>query len=146
MSNPILRYLQDNLGKSLAEGPSPLAKWLNGTLVAADEGTLTAEFLVRPDMANPVGVLHGGVIAAIMDDLMGATVYALGAEAFFTSVNLNVDYLFSAHVGETVTARSEVIRQGKKIMHVECRLTNAAGKLIAKSTSNLVATGTPRVQ
>jgi uncharacterized protein (TIGR00369 family) len=143
MSNPILQFMQAHVGKSLGMGPSPLAKWLDGILVAADEGTITADFLVRPDMTNPVGILHGGVIAAIMDDLMGATVYALGAETFFTSINLNVDYLFSARVGETVTARSEVIRQGKKVMHVECRLTNADGKLIAKSTSNLVATSTP---
>lgn len=144
MSNPILQFMRANLGKSLGMGPSPLARWLDGTLVAADEGTITASFVVRPDMTNPAGLLHGGVIAAIMDDLMGATVFALGAETIFTSVNLSVDYLFSARTGETVTARSEVIRRGKKIMHLECRITNAEGQLIAKSTSNLVATSTPR--
>ena len=142
--NPILQFMQANVGKSLGMGPSPLAKWLDGTLVAADEGTLTADFVIRPDMTNPAGLLHGGVVAAIMDDLMGATVFALGAESFYTSVNLNVDYLYSARAGETIRARTEVIRQGKKIIHVECRITNAEGKLLAKSTSNLIATSTPR--
>jgi acyl-coenzyme A thioesterase 13 len=140
--NPILEYLQAHLGQRFSEGPSALGRWLDGTLVAAEEGALTADFQVRDEMLNPAGLLHGGVIAAIMDDLIGAAVYTLGQQHLFVSLNLNVDYLYGARLGETVRARAEVVKQGKKIMHVDCRLTNADGRLLAKGTSNLIATGT----
>ena len=90
---------------------------------------------------GPVQVLHGGTASAILDDLCGLTVFALGREYGYTSVNLNVDFLNPARLGETLTAEAVVVRAGRNIIHLEGRLTNEAGKLIAKCTTNLVQTG-----
>jgi acyl-coenzyme A thioesterase 13 len=120
--NNVLHFFESLIGKSMGNGPSPLAKWLNGTLLAAEEGSLTAEYEVREEMCNPARILHGGIAAAIMDDLMGATVFSLGVSTFFTSVNLNVDYLYSAPIGAKVIAKTAVIRAGKKVIHIECRI------------------------
>lgn len=128
------------IGKSMGNGPSPLAKWLDGTLLTAEKGSLTAEYTVREEMCNPAHILHGGIAAAIIDDLMGATVFSLGVPTFFSSVNLNVDYLFSAPLGAKVIAKTEVIRAGKKVIHIECRIFDEQQNIIAKATSNLVAT------
>ena len=138
--NNVLAFFQSLIGKSMGNGPSPLAKWLNGTLLAAEKGSLTAEYTVREEMCNPAHILHGGIAAAIMDDLMGATVFSLGVPTFFSSVNLNVDYLYSAPVGAKVIAKTEVIRAGKKVIHIECRIFDEQQNIIAKATSNLVAT------
>lgn len=124
----------------MGNGPSPLAKWLDGTLLTAEKGSLTAEYTVREEMCNPAHILHGGIAAAIIDDLMGATVFSLGVPTFFSSVNLNVDYLFSAPLGAKVIAKTEVIRAGKKVIHIECRIFDEQQNIIAKATSNLVAT------
>ena len=79
----------------------------------------------------------------MMDDLMGALVFSLNNEYFFTTVNLAIDYLSSAKIGETVTLKAEVIKAGKNIIHCECRIHNAGGKLLAKSISNLAKTHIP---
>jgi acyl-coenzyme A thioesterase 13 len=122
------------------KSPSLVAKWLDGKLTAAEYGSLTFEFEVKPEFTNPVKILHGGVSSAIMDEVIGATVYSLDKEAFYASVNLNVDFILPAKEGEIIIARSQVIRNGNTIVHVECEIRNEAGDLIAKSVSNMVRT------
>ena len=119
---------------------SPLGRWLNGTIRSADYGRIVADFTIREEMTNPAGVLHGGAIAAILDDLIGAMVYTLGREFAYTSVNLTVDFLHAARLGGIVTATAEVIREGKNIIHCEGRIIAVDGKLIAKCSTNLIQT------
>ena len=138
--NTPLDFFKQNIGKSLGNGPSPVAKWLDGILVEAKEGSLTATFVVRQDMCNPMMILQGGVASTMMDDLMGMTVYSLGLENFYTTVNLSIDFLKSARIGETVTVVTEVIRQGRNIVNCESRVYNAKQEIVAKAMSNLIQT------
>ena len=139
-SNPRLDFFKAHIGQDMSASISPLGHWLNGTIRVAEYGRLVADFVVRDDLANPAGVLHGGISSAILDDLIGAMVFALGREFAFTSVNLNVDFLHVARLGDTVTATAEVVRAGKNIIHCEGRIVAADGKLIAKCATNLVQT------
>ncbi len=129
------------IGKQLNESPSAVTRWLGGVLAAVEAGYLSAHYVVRDDMTNPMKTLHGGVAAMIMDDLMGTMVYLLGAEYAHTSVNLNCDFLNPAPVGTELTGSAEVIRKGRNVVHCECRIVAGNGKLIAKSASNLISTG-----
>lgn len=142
MANTLLEKFKENIGKPMGLS-SPIGKWLNGILVEAGEGYLVAEYEVRPDFLNPMGVMHGGVYAVMMDDLMGAVVFSLDNEFLFTTVNLAVDYLSSAKSGEKVRLKAEVIKAGKNIIHCECKLYNLGGKLLTKSISNLAKTHIP---
>ncbi|MDT8887538.1 PaaI family thioesterase [Aquirufa regiilacus] len=140
----ILAYLQANLNKKIADGnPNPISTWLDGTLIKASAGSITAEFTVREDQCNHAQVLHGGIITTILDEIMGMTLITVEIEHLYVTINLHVDFLFGAKAGEKVTAVSEVYRVGKKIANVEAKLYNAEGKLLAKSTSNLAATSIP---
>ena len=139
--NPALDYFKSNIGKSFGDvSPSPFGRWLNGTLIEVEEGSLTAEYVVRKDMCNPGGIMHGGVATGIMDDLIGMTVFASGSQIFYSSVNLNVDFLYSARPDEKLIAKSKIVRMGKKIAHVEGEIRNETGQMVAKCTTNLVAT------
>lgn len=140
----ILAYLQANLNKKIADGnPNPISTWLDGTLIKASAGSITAEFTVREDQCNHAQVLHGGIVTTILDEIMGMTLITVEIEHLYVTINLHVDFLFGAKAGEKVTAVSEVYRVGKKIANVEAKLYNAEGKLLAKSTSNLAATSIP---
>lgn len=139
-TNPRLLFFRSLIGQTMQQSPSPLGRWLNGTVRAAEADSLTVDYVVREDMTNPMKVLHGGSAAAIIDDLIGTTVYLLGREYLYTSVNLNVDFLHSARQNEVITARTQVVRAGKNIIHVECVLTATDGKIIAKAASNLAKT------
>ncbi|WP_342088901.1 PaaI family thioesterase [Dyadobacter sp. OTU695] len=138
--NKRLPFLRQFIGRPMDEHFSPVAKWLNGVLLSIEEGAMEVEYRVREDMCNPMGTLHGGIAATILDDIVGTMVYALGREFGFTSINLNCDFLNPAVVGDVLVAKSTVIRAGKNIIHVEGRLVNTQGRIIAKCTSNLIQT------
>jgi uncharacterized protein (TIGR00369 family) len=140
MPNHVLALLKDQLNQPMRQSPSPLARWLQGILRQADEGQIAIEFTVREEMTNPMGILHGGAMAAIIDDVIGTATFSLGQENFYTSVNLVIDFLASARQGEAITARTRIIRAGKTMVNVECEVTNESGKLLARGTSNLLYT------
>ena len=138
--NPRLDFFRSLIGQNMSASISPLGRWLNGTIRAVDYGRLVADYLVREELTNPAGVMHGGAASALLDDLIGAMVFTLGREFAFTSVNLNVDFLHAARLGETVTATAEVVRAGKNIIHCEGRIVAGDGKIIAKCATNLIQT------
>jgi acyl-coenzyme A thioesterase 13 len=141
MSNPALAFFKSNIGKTSAEvSPSPFGRWLNGTLIDAEEGSITMEFTVREDMCNPGGIMHGGVATGMMDDIIGMTVFLTGTQVFYSTVNLSVDFLFAAKPHEKLIVKSKIVRMGKKIAHAEGEIRNEAGQIVAKCTTNLVAT------
>ena len=62
-------------------------------------------------------------------------------DSHYTSLNLNVDFLYAIKEGDRLKATSEVIRAGKKIIHVECRAYDMQDRALGKATSNLIVTG-----
>ena len=139
--NSRIDFLRSLIGAEMTQSPSPVARWLLGTLREVEQGKLAVNYVVREDMLNPMGTLHGGVVAMMMDDVTGTLVYSLGREYGYTSVNLNCDFLNPARSGEVVRATAQVVRAGKNIVHCECVVTNEEGVIVAKSTSNLIQTG-----
>jgi len=137
MENGRYKLLKSFIGKPFSESPSPFAHWLRGSVVAVDEGSLTFEFTIRKDMTNPVGMLHGGVIAAMIDDCMGVTFFILGLEYFYPTINLNVEFFSPASEGETITVRTKVVKQGRTIINMKADVLNEKQKLLAQATSNM---------
>lgn len=134
----MIEFFKENIGKKVSEGnPFPLIKWLDGTLHAAREGSLTFKHTVKPEFANPLGILHGGIASTFMDDVIGATVFSLGKPHYYVSLSLNVDFLSQAKIGEDIYVSAEVVRNGENIIHIEAKIVNEAGKIIAKATSNM---------
>ncbi len=138
--NPAIAALQRLIGQPLTDSPSPLGRWLGGVLQAVEQDSIRAAYIVRADMTNPAGILHGGAIAAIIDDLIGMTIIVMTG-AYHASINLSVDFLSSAREGETVVCTTRIVRRGRQIVHAEAMLTNDSGKLIARATTNLLAIG-----
>ncbi len=140
--NTALDFFKANLNKYASESsPSPLGRWLNGKLIAVEEDSLTVEFIVRKDMTNPARILHGGATAAMLDDVIGMTVFALGRETLFTTINLNIDYLAPAKEEDTIIVQAKVIRAGKTIVNMYCEARNQENTIIAKASSNMASTG-----
>ena len=93
----ILAFLNQNIGKKFSEGnPNPITTWLDGVLLSAEKGSITAEFVVRPDQLNHAGVMHGGIISTILDEMMGVTLITYEIEHLYVTINLYVDFLFGA--------------------------------------------------
>jgi uncharacterized protein (TIGR00369 family) len=141
MSNAFLERIQQWVGRKITESRSPAGNWLGFVLKEINEGEVALEFTVRPEMINPLGTLHGGIMSTMIDEAMGWAVHSLGLPVMYTTVNLQVDFLYGAREGETVIARAKVIRQGKKIANVSCEVFGENVSLLARGSSNLVATG-----
>jgi len=142
-TNPRLSFFRSLSLAEMNQLASGVTRWLGGELKEILPGKLVAEFVVREDMTNPLRTLHGGIAALIMDEMMGMMVYLLGNPYAHTSVNLNCDFLHYAPVGTKLIATATVIRKGKNIIHCESEIRNDEGKIIAKSSSNLVITSVP---
>lgn len=138
-TNPIVQVFRASIGKKL-EGAPPFTEWLDGRIVSCDVGEIEMTFKVRPEMANPTGLLHGGMQSAIIDDLIGMTSATLGEEGFMLSIDLHVNFLGKVPVGQTVKARARILRSGKRIAHAVCEILDEQGSLVSRGDSNLVKT------
>ena len=138
MNNPILENLQKNINNISINSPSKVSNWLKGKLIKAEEGNLCFEYIIREEMTNPFGTLHGGMSALILDDIIGASVYSLNNKYHSVSVNLNTEFLIAARVGETITAEAKIIRNGNSIVNAEAAIYDKRKRIIAKASSNLI--------
>jgi acyl-coenzyme A thioesterase 13 len=134
--NKTVELFRTQIGCELKHSPSPVGVWLRPVIREVSEGSITAEIFVRDEMSNPVGTMHGGIIALIADEMIGASIATLELSTIFVSVNLNTDFLYPVKKGETVTATTQIVRKGNTIIHTECRFYNFENKLIAKACGN----------
>ncbi len=128
-------------GKAFTESNSAAGKSLGYVLQDVQPGTVTLKLTVLESMTNPWKGLHGGIFALIMDEAVGLAFYTVCKGAYYTTVNLNVEHLMSANIGETLYATGTVVRHGKKIAYTEGSIYNSNNELICRATSNLVNTG-----
>ena len=129
------------LSREIRESRSPAGNWLQMTLEHIAKGEAHLSMRVRPEMTNPYGHIHGGMMSLIIDEAVGWAVVSLDAELHYTSLNLNVDFLYGIPEGERLVARARVLRQGKKIIHAEVHVYDMQERLLAKAASNLIVTG-----
>ena len=138
----VLPFIKEKyLGKAVTDSRSAAGNWLHFTLEAIERGKATISLEVKHDMTNPYLNIHGGMMALVMDEVIGWAVVSLDTDNHYTSLNLNVDFLYAIKEGDRLKATSEVIREGKKIIHVECRVYDMQNTLLGKATSNLIVTG-----
>lgn len=137
--NKALALFESLVGKDSSESICPLTTWLNPTLLSAETGKLEFSYVIREEMTNPMGVLHGGMTAAIIDDAVGAAVFSLGKPNMYTTVNLAVDYFAPARAGDTIIAVASIAKNGNQIVSTNCEVWNAERtRKIARGHSNLI--------
>ena len=138
--NP-LEHLKTLIGKEFSDSPSPFMKWLKPVVISVEQGHLEFQYKIRPEWLNPIGNLHGGVTAAIIDDVLGATMFSLNEPTFYTTINNVIDYFGVAKEGENIIAETHITKFGKQFVNATCEIWNAdKSRLIAKGTSNLFKT------
>jgi uncharacterized protein (TIGR00369 family) len=102
----------------------------------ATEGTATWEYTVDPAHYNVNGVLHGGVLMALLDTAMGHAVAAMVAPQgrFNAAAQFNINFFLPIKSG-LVRARAEVKKLGKRLAVVEGEATDEDGRVLGIATS-----------
>jgi acyl-coenzyme A thioesterase 13 len=131
---------QEYLGKVVKNSHSEAGNWLHLTLEHMEKGIAVISLTVKKEMTNPYGNIHGGMMSLVMDEAIGWAVISLDAAHHYTSLNLNVDFLYAIKEGDRLKAKATVIREGKKILHIECAVYDMQETLLAKGASNLIVT------
>ena len=117
---------------------SPLSSWLNASIVKAYPGEVELEFIVTPKLTNPAGVLHGGIQCAILDEVVGMTGASLEMDKFLYAIDLKVDYIRKARLGQTLSVKGKIIKLGRNIINCTAEIFSKDCKLIAQAKSNLI--------
>jgi len=89
---------------------------------------------------NPIGAVHGGYAATLLDSACGCAVHSrLTASQAYTTLELKVAY-HKAITKDTGLLRAEgrLLSFGQRVAFAEARLTDAHGKLYASATSTLL--------
>jgi uncharacterized protein (TIGR00369 family) len=127
--------------RAIGEGrlpPPPIAALMGFEPVEVEEGR--AVFAATPEEFhyNPIGVVHGGLAATLLDSAMGCAVQTtLPAGMGYTTLEVKVNYArpMTRDTGR-VLAEATVIHRGRTVATAEGRLiAEGSGKLLAHSTT-----------
>lgn len=91
--------------------------------------------------ANPNGVVHGAVLFALVDTAMGkATMSVVDDGLYCAIVELSLRFIRPASAGELI-ADASVVKRGRSIVHLDARVHDADGRLVATSSGTFATLG-----
>jgi uncharacterized protein (TIGR00369 family) len=106
-------------------------------LADVGDGHAAFELETRPEHGNPLGTVHGGIAATMLDSAMACAVHStLAPGERYTTVDLAVSYLRAVpYDGRTLRAQGSVVHIGGRIATAEGRLHDSHGRLVATGTT-----------
>ena len=114
----------------------PMAATLKFTLDAVEEGRVVFRGLPTDEHLNPLGTVHGGWSATIMDSALGCAVFTtLKPGEGYTTVEFKVNLVrpLLPGMGE-VFCEGRIVHRGRTIATSEAWLRDGRGKLLAHGT------------
>ncbi len=136
---PALTGLQQMRRIASGEVPPPsMGVLLNFSVVGVEHGRAVFDGLPGEEHYNPIGVVHGGYAATLLDSALGCAVHStLEAGEAYTTLALETKFV-RAVTRDTgrVRATAEVVHRGRRQATAEARLTAVeSGKLLAHATA-----------
>ncbi len=126
--------------QAMVEGrvPSPpISSTLDFAQFTVEPGRVTVELDPAEFHMNPLGTVHGGVIAALLDTACGCAVHStLPAGTGYTSLDLNTRFLRPVRAGGgRIRCVGTVLTGGSRTATAEARLLDGRDRLLAHATS-----------
>lgn len=117
---------------------APIAHTLDFRPVSVEPGVVVFEFTPAEFHYNPIGSVHGGLIATVCDSACGCAVQSLlPAGSYYTSLDLSMKFLRPVTVTTgPMTCEGTVTHIGGRSALAQARLTDSGGKLYAHATSS----------
>lgn len=117
--------------------PPPIAAALKFELVEVERGRAIFEGVPEFAYYNPVGSVHGGYAATLLDSCMGCAVHTtLPAGQAYTTLEFKINFVraMSDRTGR-VRAEGRVVHPGKRAATAEGHIYDSQGKLLAHGTT-----------
>ena len=91
------------------------------------------EFEVRPEYQGWAGIVHGGLLATVLDETMARLLWEKELNAI--TGRLNVRYPARLSVGESVTVRARITKQRSPLVETSAEAAKADGTVVAQATA-----------
>ncbi len=115
-----------------AELQPVFAEFMGMKITHLSRDKVTAEMLVRDELENRMGVLHGGALMALADNLGGtATMANLPDGARTATIESKTNFFSPIPIGDTAHAECTPLHRGRSTMVWQTRITRNDGKLCA---------------
>ena len=124
---------------------APIARTLDFSLIRVEPGVALFQGKPGPAHFNPMGSVHGGWFATMLDSALGCAVHTLmPVGRGYTTAELSVNYVrgLSPKVGR-VRAEGKVIHCGRQLATAEARLFGPDGTLFAHATTTCLVFDLP---
>jgi uncharacterized protein (TIGR00369 family) len=124
--------------------PAPIAELLGFEFREVARGRVSLAMTPQEKHYNPIGMVHGGIAATLLDTVMGCAVHTLlPAGVGYSTLDISVRYLRPITVDtQTVVATGTVVHHGRRTATAEGRIVAAdTGRLLATATSTLLVIG-----
>lgn len=110
--------------------------------VEVEVGRVVFEGEPKGDFYNPMGAIHGGWIALLIDTAMASAVHSsLKGGEMFTTIEMNVTYVRPVHEATGVLrCEAAVLHSGGRVASAEGKVYDAAGNLIAHGSETCLVT------
>jgi uncharacterized protein (TIGR00369 family) len=116
---------------------APIAELLGFEPVEAEEGRVVFAAVPEPKHYNPIGTVHGGLAATLLDSAMGCAVHStLPAGTGYTTLELKVNF-----TRPITTETGRILCEGT-VVHRGGRVATAEGRVYAEADGKLLAHGT----
>ena len=116
---------------------APITRLLGWKFLDFDREKLTirVEMKAGPEFVNPAGFVHGGMLAAMLDETLSPALAAtLGPGEFAPTLEIKVNFIAPAKVGR-VLGSARVVSRGRSICFMEGALHDEKGTLLATATA-----------
>ena len=125
--------------QSIVDGKAPMppmARTIPMTIISVVPGEVIFTATAGQQHLNPLGGVHGGFAATVLDSVTGCAVHSLlEAGVGYATVDLNVKMIRPVPRDQELTAIGKVINMSGRLAVSEGRLQDGAGKILAHATA-----------
>jgi uncharacterized protein (TIGR00369 family) len=124
----------------------PFTELIGPILRKADtSGGVVKALRIEHRHTNANGVAHGGVLLALMDNLMGTAIVVAAPGTNYVTAATAASFLGAARLGDFVEAHAEITRQGRNLVFIRGTLTAGGRTLMTgEATFARIAAPPPR--
>ena len=127
--------MNDGAINELAHQQPPFAQFLGMKITHVSPERVTAELVAREELNNRFGILHGGALMALADNLGGtATTANLKAGQSTTTIESKTNFFAAIPIGDVAYAECTALHRGRTTMVWQTRITRGDGRLCALVT------------
>jgi acyl-CoA thioesterase len=107
--------------------------------VTVEKGSAVFEVTVDESHLRTMGIAHGGLVATMLDSCLGCACWTLAPpDNHVVTVQLNINYIRPAWLGETLTARAEVRHAGQMTAVSRGEIRTGEGALVAAASGTFM--------